>query len=96
MTDISAATWRTHIDGREVEIPATIEGIRAIVPEGDVEKYDAQVRHTPAQDLHKVLARWALPQEAADEDDAVVARLRSGDFSGCVPQDDEHRTTGVA
>ncbi|MFH9871598.1 hypothetical protein ACH4NT_36675 [Streptomyces lydicus] len=97
MTDITAATWTTHIDGQLVEIPATIEGIRAVLVEAgaDVEAYDAEVRQTPAQDLHRVLARWALPEEAAAEDDAIVAQLRAGDFSGCVPQGDEHRT-GVA
>ncbi|MEU5547909.1 hypothetical protein AB0G85_37315 [Streptomyces sioyaensis] len=90
MTNISAATWTTHIDGQPVEIPATIDGIQATLDEADVE-----VRSTPVHDLHRVLARWALPEEAEDEDDAVMARLKAGDFSSCVPQDGERRT-GVA
>lgn len=94
MSDIAAATWTTTIDGQPVEIPATIDGIRAVLPEKDLEAYDAEIRQTPAQDLHRVLARWALPPEAEAEDDDLVARLKAGDFTGCVPAGDEHR--GVA
>ncbi|MFE7608585.1 hypothetical protein [Streptomyces celluloflavus] len=96
MSDVAAVTWTTYVGGRPVEVPATIEGIRATLDEADTEAYDAEVLRTPAQDLHRVLARWALPAEAENEDDTVVARLRAGDFSGCVPQDGDERRTGVA
>ncbi|TLQ39009.1 hypothetical protein [Streptomyces marianii] len=88
MSDIATATWTTHIRGERVEIPATIEGIRAVLDEADVEAFDAEVESTPAQDLHRVLARWALPAEATQEDDELLARLKAGDFSGCIPQDE--------
>lgn len=88
MSDIKPATWTTVIGGEPVEIPATIEGIRATLSPAQAEAFDGEIARTPAQDLHRVLARWALPPEAEAEDDAVVARLRAGDFSGCVPQDD--------
>ncbi|MEV0261475.1 hypothetical protein AB0I49_09030 [Streptomyces sp. NPDC050617] len=87
MSDIAAATWTTRVGGQPMEIPATIEGIRATLGTADAEAYDAEIGRTPAQDLHRVLARWALPAEAEEEDDAIVARLKTGDFSGCTSQD---------
>ncbi|MGW5119510.1 hypothetical protein ACWEQ8_29305 [Streptomyces noursei] len=44
--------------------------------------FEAEVRRTPAQDLHRLLARRSLPAEAEREDDAIVARLEAGDFTG--------------
>ncbi|MEW1654258.1 MULTISPECIES: hypothetical protein [unclassified Streptomyces] len=96
MSEIAAATWNTVIDGVLVEVPATIDGIRATLPEADRAAFEAEVRRTPAQELHRVLARWALPAAAEEEDDAIVARLRAGDFTGCVPQDGDEHHEGVA
>ncbi|TXL87692.1 hypothetical protein [Streptomyces sp. IB2014 016-6] len=50
----------------------------------------------PVQDLHQVLGRWALTAEAEAEDDATVARLKAGDFTGCVLQDGQEHHTGAA
>jgi hypothetical protein len=94
MSDITTATWTTHIRGERVEVPATIEGIRATLAPADTAAFDAEITRTPAQDLHRVLARWALPAEAEAEDLDVVARLKAGDFSGCTPQDEPR--SGVA
>ncbi|MDJ0375634.1 hypothetical protein QMK19_40175 [Streptomyces sp. H10-C2] len=94
MGDIAEATWTTHIRGERVEIPATIEGIRATLDAANRAAFDTEIAHTPAQDLHRVLARWALPDAAESADEDVVARLRAGDFSGCVRQDEPR--TGVA
>ncbi|UKY54974.1 hypothetical protein [Streptomyces inhibens] len=96
MGEIATATWKTVIDGKLVEVQATIEGIRATLPKEDRDAFDAEVRQTPAQDLHRVLARWALPTAAEDEDEAIVARLKAGDFTGCIPQDGDEHHTGVA
>lgn len=96
MSDIATATWTTYIDGEPVQVPATIEGIRATLDEADRTVFDAQIGRTPAQDLHQVLARWALPAEAENEDDAAVARLKAGDFTGCVLQDGQEHHTGAA
>ncbi|MFI6644500.1 hypothetical protein [Streptomyces sp. NPDC050504] len=88
MAESAAATWTTHIRGKPVQLPATVAGIRATLRTADVASFDAEVARTPGQYLHRVLARWALPPEAHAEDAETVARLREGDFSGCVPQDD--------
>lgn len=91
MSEIASTVWTTYVDGRLVEVPAAIDGIRATLEEADRETFDQEVGRTPAQDLHRVLARWALPTGAGNEDDAVVARLHAGDFTGCHPRGDEHR-----
>ncbi|KUL46025.1 hypothetical protein ADL22_10930 [Streptomyces sp. NRRL F-4489] len=96
MGEYAAVVWKTVIDGELVEVPATMDGIRAALPEKDRAAFDAEVRRTPAQDLHRVLARWALPAAAENEDEAIVARLRDGDFTGCVPQDGDARHPGAA
>ncbi|MFG2174757.1 hypothetical protein ACGFMO_25930 [Streptomyces niveus] len=96
MSDIATAAWTTYIDGELVQIPATIEGIRATLDESDRAVFDTEIGRTPAQDLHQALARWALPAEAEAEDDAAVARLKAGDFTGCVVQDGQDHHTGAA
>ncbi|MGK5545710.1 DUF721 domain-containing protein [Streptomyces sp. URMC 127] len=95
VSDISTATWTTHIGGELVEIPATIDGIRAALPEDQQPAFDAEIGSTPADQLQLVLASWSLSATpaAGEEDDAIIARLRAGDFIGCVPQDPE---AGVA
>jgi hypothetical protein len=90
MSDITTATWTTYIRGERMQIPATIAGIRAMLPEEKAAEFDAEIEATPAPQLTTVLARWALPAEAIEEDDEVVARLRAGDFSGCVPAAELH------
>ncbi|EOT03478.1 hypothetical protein [Streptomyces noursei] len=67
-----------------------------MLPEADRAAFEAEVRRTPAQDLHRLLARRSLPAEAEREDDAIVARLQVGDFTGCVPQDGDEHHEGVA
>ncbi|MEV7420393.1 hypothetical protein [Streptomyces sp. NPDC089919] len=83
MSDITAATWTTHVGGERTELPATIDGIRATLPENQRATFDAEIGATPADELHLVLVGWALSAtEAAAEDDAVLARLRAGETVG--------------
>ncbi|WP_181727587.1 hypothetical protein [Streptomyces sp. PT12] len=87
MNDTAHATWVTYIRDERVELPATIDGIRAALPT-DAERaaFDVEVSRTPGQDLYRVLARWALATrpDAAEANDEIVAWLRAGDFSGVV------------
>ncbi|GAA3488026.1 hypothetical protein [Streptomyces cremeus] len=79
------AVWHTVVSGRAVDLPATLPTIRAALTPAQAADLDAEIARTPALDLPLVLARWALaPTEAAAEDEAVFARLASGDFSDCV------------
>jgi hypothetical protein len=77
--------WHTVVSGRAVDLPATLPTIRAALTPAQAADLDAEIARTPALDLPLVLARWALaPTDAAEEDEAVFARLASGDFSDCV------------
>jgi len=90
MSGITAATWRTWHDGQEVELPASIDGIRAALPEDRREEFLDEVYAAPADQLHLLLGHWALETRpdlrAADE--AVMDRLAAGDFADCAPLDD--------
>ncbi|QDY80654.1 hypothetical protein [Streptomyces qinzhouensis] len=83
-------SWSTLIEGREVRIPATIDGVRqalAYDPELLTE-FERELGGTPALELPAFLAAYALPRKAWDEIDATIERLRAGDFSGCTPLED--------
>lgn len=84
-TDLGAITWHTVVRGRQIDLPATLPTIRAALTPAQAADLDAEIARTPALDLPLVLARWALaPTGAAAEDEAVFARLASGDFTDCV------------
>jgi hypothetical protein len=84
------AHFTTYVRGERVELPATIDGIRAALPEDRREQFDREVGAAPAGDLPRLLAHWALEtnDQAVEDMDATFERLARGDFSGCVPQDD--------
>ncbi|MFD5321423.1 hypothetical protein [Streptomyces sp. NPDC127098] len=92
MAEITEATWATYVDGERVELPATIDGIRAALPAQQRGEFDTEVGSTPANELPRVLGHWALrthPQ-AWDEVEAEFARLEAGDYSGVVFLEDDH------
>ncbi|MEU5159669.1 hypothetical protein AB0G74_08675 [Streptomyces sp. NPDC020875] len=43
----------------------------------------------PITDVPLIAARWSLPQEAQDEEEAMLQRLRNGDFTGFTGLDDQ-------
>ncbi|WP_245174761.1 hypothetical protein [Streptomyces bohaiensis] len=90
MNDINEATMVTYTTAGRTELPATIDGIRAALPESEREEFTAEAGRTPAGELPRVLARWALrtDQQAVQDAEAQYARLAAGDFSDCVAQDD--------
>ncbi|MFI0978477.1 hypothetical protein ACH4SP_15945 [Streptomyces sp. NPDC021093] len=84
-TGSSGILWHTVVSGRQIDLPATLPTIRAALTAAQAADLDAEIARTPALDLPLVLARWALaPTDAAEEDEAVFARLATGDFSDCV------------
>jgi hypothetical protein len=85
----TAATWTTYVHGEPVELPATIDGVRAALPEDERREFDAEIGRTPAPALQQVLGRWAIRthREAAEETEETIRRLQAGDFTGCVPLD---------
>ncbi|AXU16830.1 hypothetical protein [Streptomyces clavuligerus] len=83
-------TWTTLVGGREVQIPATIDGVRQALAADPARlaEFEAEIGRTPAARLAQTLAMWALPVEAWAEIDAQMDRLAAGDFSGCTPMED--------
>lgn len=91
MSDITDATMVTYTTAGRTELPATIDGIRAALPDSERDQFDTEVGKAPASDLPRLLAHWALrtdPLAVADMEQQY-ARLAAGDFSGCVPQEPE-------
>ncbi|WP_445401291.1 hypothetical protein ACSMX9_08515 [Streptomyces sp. LE64] len=79
---------RTVIGGQAVDLPASLDGIRAALPEEQREAFDREVGAAPIADVPLIAARWSLPQEAHDEEEEMLRRLRDGDFSGFSDVDD--------
>ncbi|MFJ4774003.1 hypothetical protein ACIP88_33665 [Streptomyces uncialis] len=81
--------WSVLLAGERVEIPASIDGVRARLDGQRLAAFDAAVDRTPAKHLVYVLLEHALAAGAESTDPAAVARLRSGDFSGVLDQDND-------
>ncbi|MFE3017735.1 hypothetical protein [Streptomyces sp. NPDC059256] len=89
MTVCTGPVWSIPLAGGRVEVPSSIEGVRAVVESGRLAEFDAEIARTPAKHLVYVILGWALPAGAEDTDPEVVGRLRSGDFTGVLDGDGE-------
>ncbi|ANW21641.1 hypothetical protein [Streptomyces clavuligerus] len=85
---------RTRIGGRTVDLPGTLDGIRASLPREQRAAFDREVGSAPLLDVPLIAARWGLPQEARDEDDALADQLRTGDFTGFTAPEDGRAGSG--
>ncbi|MGW1993377.1 hypothetical protein [Embleya sp. NPDC001921] len=73
----------THVRGKTIVLPDTLDEIRANLPEERREEFDRVIGSTPLRQIAQVaLFDFALPDEAHEEDEEQIARLRAGDFSG--------------
>ncbi|MFI1865238.1 hypothetical protein [Streptomyces jumonjinensis] len=80
---------RTIIGGETVDLPGTLEGIRDSLPEDQRADFEREIWSAPLAEVPLIAARWGRPQEAHDEDEALVQQLRAGDFRGfTTPGDD--------
>ncbi len=94
-----AKTFTTTVGGRTVELPGTIHAIREALPEEQRAEFEREAEQAGADEISGVLARWALrtPQAYDPDEEALVARLKAGDFSGVRFDDeseDEYRSAG--
>jgi len=81
----------THVDGELVELPGTLAGIRAGLPDDAARaEFDEAIAHAPLDRVAMIAARLGLPDRARAEDDAAFERLRAGDLSGLVWAEDVH------
>jgi hypothetical protein len=82
--------WRTWHDGEEIELPASIDGIRAALPAERRAEFDREVGGAAPAELELLLGHWALETRpdlrAADEE--TFRRLEAGDFSGVTAAED--------
>ncbi|GCD99682.1 hypothetical protein [Embleya hyalina] len=79
---------RTRIGGEFVDLPGSIGSIRASLPEDRRAAFDAAIDEAPLMEVPLIAARWGLPQEAIDEDEALIEQLKRGDFSGFAEMDE--------
>ncbi|MER6914545.1 hypothetical protein ABT354_22970 [Streptomyces sp. NPDC000594] len=92
-------TLTMYTTGGPVEVPATIRGVREALPAELRATFTAEAETTAVGDLPMLLARWLMkaPTGYEAEEDALVARVREGDFTGVTfPDDltDEYRSAG--
>ncbi|MFI5616749.1 hypothetical protein [Streptomyces sp. NPDC051567] len=96
----SAHHLTMYMTGGPVQVPATIRGVREALPEGLRDRFAAEIDDAPAGELQYTLARWAMniPTEHDADEEALLERVRSGDFSDVTFAedlgDDEYRSLG--
>ncbi|MGX2994950.1 hypothetical protein JNUCC64_11725 [Streptomyces sp. JNUCC 64] len=83
-------TLTLYMIGGPVEVPATIRDLRAALPEALRAGFTAEAEAADVGDLPMLLARWVMrvPTGHETEEEALVARLRRGDFTGVTFPDD--------
>ncbi|MFI6524385.1 hypothetical protein [Streptomyces uncialis] len=89
MTTRNGPVWSVPLDGGRIEIPSSIEGVRAALEARGLAEFDAEIARTPAKHLVYVILGWALPPDAEEADPEAVGRLKSGDFSGVLDENGE-------
>ncbi|MFE7131705.1 hypothetical protein ACFVIM_12655 [Streptomyces sp. NPDC057638] len=89
-----------HMTGGPIQVPATIRQVREALPDELRAQFTAEIESAAADQLPFTLVRWAMtiPTEHDDAEEALLARVRAGDFSGVTFADelgdDEYRSAG--
>ncbi|MEU0989196.1 hypothetical protein [Streptomyces sp. NPDC005953] len=89
-----------YMEGGPVQVPATIRGVREALPEALRDEFIHEIENAPADQLQFTLGRWAMniPTENDAAEEALLSRVRSGDFTGVTfvedLGDDEYRSAG--
>ncbi|MFI6644774.1 hypothetical protein [Streptomyces sp. NPDC050504] len=71
-----AEPLKTISNGREIELPSTIPGIRAALPEHRRAEFDRAVNEADVHEIHGVLRHWILELAEDESERAITARLR--------------------
>ncbi|MFJ4770793.1 hypothetical protein ACIP88_17005 [Streptomyces uncialis] len=83
-----------------MRVPATIRGVREALPEELRARFATEIDDTPAAQLPFTLVRWSMniPSGHDDAEEALLERVRSGDFTEVTFADDlgddEYRSAG--
>jgi len=87
--------YTTVVRGERVELPNTLGGIRAALPEERRAAFDAEMYATPLDQVQaRALSGWALPPEVDAEDDEAAARARAGERFGFYDREGKPRESG--
>lgn len=90
-----AEGYTTVVRGERVELPNTLAGIRAALPEERRAAFDADMYATPLDQIkRRALLEWALPEEAHVEDDEAAERARAGERFGFFDHEGKPRELG--
>ncbi|MFE7130799.1 hypothetical protein [Streptomyces sp. NPDC057638] len=97
MTDHAPPTFTTYVnDGELVVLPASINTIRAALPEEQRDAFDTEIGEAHAEDLLTVLLRWAQetdPQVRAFQK-GMFERLENGHAEGFISSEGLHALIG--
>ncbi|MFC9067940.1 MULTISPECIES: hypothetical protein [Streptomyces] len=87
---MATTIWNTYVDGECVELPATIDDIRAALPAERHSEFERAVGAAAPADLHLLLGHWALETrpDIRARDAATFARVEAGDFTGFTAAED--------
>ncbi|MFB7763588.1 hypothetical protein [Streptomyces xiamenensis] len=82
--------WSTYVDGERVDLPATIDDIRAALPPERRPDFDREIGSAAPSELYLLLGHWALETrpDIRTRDEDTFARLEAGDFSGFTAAED--------
>ncbi|MFE5327204.1 hypothetical protein ACFRCG_12545 [Embleya sp. NPDC056575] len=78
----------THIRGKAVVLPDTLDEIRAGLPEERRAEFDRVIGSTPLRQIAQVaLFDFAMPDDAHAESEEQMARIHAGDYTGVTDAD---------
>lgn len=71
-----AEPLKTISNGQEIELPSTIPGIRAALPEHRRTEFDQAVNEADVHGIHAVLRHWILELAEDESERTITAQLR--------------------
>ncbi|GLF95299.1 hypothetical protein [Streptomyces yaizuensis] len=76
MSEQNATRWTVRHEQR-VEVPATVEGIRAALPEDERQRFEMELGRATAETVADVVRHWVLNLASGPEDEDEFARLEA-------------------
>ncbi|MHA5049363.1 hypothetical protein [Streptomyces sp. SD15] len=70
-----AEPLKTFVGGVEVEVPNSIDDIRAALPEERRGEFDTAINEAGVQEIHAVMRHWMLEAVPDPEAEALLRRL---------------------
>ncbi|MFJ4768265.1 hypothetical protein ACIP88_03960 [Streptomyces uncialis] len=77
-TGKTSSRWTVHHEER-VEVPATVDGIRAALTADERQLFDKELGGATVETVAEVLRHWVLEVASEPEDEEVFTRLKDED-----------------